>query len=105
MESVRTRNYDSNSYVWKLPDGTYHREDGLAVEWDNGGEEWLVNDMYHRLDGPAMNVTNYKEWYIKGYCVSDILEPWAKEMAIDLDNLSEEDKFLIAMVWGDYDGE
>ena len=44
----------------------YHREDGPAVEWDNGTKHWFLNGVHHRVDGPAADYINHKEWYIQG---------------------------------------
>jgi hypothetical protein len=35
-------------------DGLIHREDGPAVEYDNGDKSWMVHGERHRLDGPAV---------------------------------------------------
>lgn len=91
--------------VYRLPDGIIHREDGPAISYSNGAyQEWQVHGKTHRLDGPAIIGRTLKEWWINDYHADRVIKPWAKEMNIDLDNLSEEDKILIAMVWGDYDG-
>ena len=39
---------------WRLPDGSFHREDGPAVICPDGAEYWYKNGEYHRTDGPAM---------------------------------------------------
>ena len=52
---------------WRLPNGHYHREDGPAVEYKNGGEYWYLNNKLHREDGPAVEYRNgNKEWYLNG---------------------------------------
>ena len=43
-----------------------HREDGPAVEWNNGRKEWHINGQLHREDGPAVEWNNNKYWYING---------------------------------------
>jgi hypothetical protein len=44
-----------------------HREDGPAVEYADGGKEWLVDGKYHRLDGPAYDYAEGgKAWYVDG---------------------------------------
>ena len=44
--------------------GQNHRSDGPAIEWENGGKEWWVNNKIHRLDGPAIIWANgEKDWY------------------------------------------
>ena len=47
--------------------GKLHREDGPAVEWNNGDKYWFKNGDYHRKDGPAIEYANgSKEWYKNG---------------------------------------
>jgi hypothetical protein len=51
---------------WKL-NGDFHREDGPAVEYDNGDKEWWFNGEFHREDGPAVEYFNgEKEWWVNG---------------------------------------
>lgn len=37
--------------------GRLHREDGPAIEYNNGSEAWLKNGLYHRIGGPAVTST------------------------------------------------
>ena len=49
---------------WYL-NGELHREDGPAVEWDDGDEYWYLNGDLHREGGPAVELVNgYKIWYL-----------------------------------------
>jgi hypothetical protein len=42
-----------------------HREDGPAIEWNDGNLEWFLNGKRHRIDGPAFEyVDGTKYWYI-----------------------------------------
>ena len=44
-----------------------HREDGPAMEWPDGYQEWYFNGKLHREDGPAVDDPNgYKAWYLHG---------------------------------------
>jgi len=45
-----------------------HREDGPAIEWDDGSKEWFKNGKRHRDDGPAI------EWYDgeAEWCLNDV---------------------------------
>lgn len=45
-----------------------HREDGPAVEWKDGSEEWYINDVLHREDGPAVIdlLHNRTVFFLKG---------------------------------------
>jgi hypothetical protein len=46
----------------------YHREDGPAIIYPDGSEEWLVKGAFHRTDGPAVIYIDDSicNWYIKG---------------------------------------
>ena len=47
--------------------GQLHRENGPAVEWDNGAKRWYQNGQLHRTDGPAIIWSDgVKEWYQNG---------------------------------------
>ena len=49
---------------WYLGD-KFHREDGPAVEYANGGKEWYLNGKLHREDGPTVEyVDGTKAWYL-----------------------------------------
>ena len=50
--------YDNNKVL--------HREDGPAIEWDNGDKQWWVNNTIHRVDGPAVETSLRKEWWVNG---------------------------------------
>lgn len=44
-----------------------HREDGPAIEYENGTKHWFINGKHHREDGPAIEWQDgSKEWYING---------------------------------------
>jgi len=51
---------------WKMY-GTYHREDGPACIYTNGGHVWYKDGELHREDGPAFTNTDGLEcWFING---------------------------------------
>lgn len=51
---------------WFLND-EWHREDGPAVEHDDGKKEWWLSGKLHRVDGPAIEEQNGdKLWYMHG---------------------------------------
>ncbi len=51
---------------WYLND-RLHREDGPAIERDNGDKSWWLNGKRHRENGPAIEwAGGYKEWFILG---------------------------------------
>ena len=48
-------------------DGELHCEDGPAIIWPSGTEEWYFNGKLHREDGPAVvDVGGKKEWWRHG---------------------------------------
>ena len=77
-----------------------HRHDYVEYAYFNEYDFW------YRLDGPAVTIDRgisfVSYWYVNGYCVDTEIREWAEEMNIDLENLTEEDKILIAMAWSDY---
>jgi len=44
-------------------DGEPHREDGPAVEYDNGDQEWYLHGLLHREDGPAITTAAGDQYY------------------------------------------
>lgn len=100
-EDVTTKS-DGHCTEYRLA-GVLHREDGPAWFNSYNEKEYWMNGLRHRLDGPAVEyVMGFRQWWINGFLVDGIIQPWAKEMNIDLENLTEEDKVLIAMVWSNY---
>jgi hypothetical protein len=55
---------DIGTKRWTLQSGDYHREDGPAVEYGNGGKYWYINGQKHREDGPAIENSGGKAWMI-----------------------------------------
>lgn len=89
--------------IWTTFLGEYHREDGPAVEYDDGRKQWWVHDMLHRLDGPAViDNAGYGYWYVNNYHISNQISAWAEELGINLKNLTDDDKTIIAMVWSNF---
>ena len=87
---------------WTL-NGVRHREDGPAIEYPDGEKQWVFNNQRHRLDGPAyIGANGLCLWYINDCYVSDEIIQWASDNDIDLDNLTEDDKLMIKLVWADY---
>jgi hypothetical protein len=51
--------------------GEYHRTDGPAIE-DSYSKEWYINGKRHREDGPAIEWSNGdKVWYLNGVSYSE----------------------------------
>jgi len=56
--------YYSN-YKWRFKGYVLHREDGPAIEYNNGDKEWFKNGVRHRIDGPAVDYSDgYKEYWL-----------------------------------------
>ena len=56
--------YISGTKIWRDSGWTRHRLDGPAVEITNGDRFWYVNGKQHRLDGPAAEYADgSKEWW------------------------------------------
>jgi hypothetical protein len=54
-----------NKYWYQY--GLEHREDGPAVEYNDGTKFWYINGKLHREDGPAKEYcSGGKYWYING---------------------------------------
>ena len=59
--------YSDASGVYWYKDDIFHREDGPAVELSMGSKLWYVNGVCHRLNGPAIEYQNGgTEWWVSG---------------------------------------
>lgn len=56
---------ENNVNIYYL-NGYPHRDNGPAIEWNNGDKEYFINGRLHREDGPAVERGNKKEWWYKG---------------------------------------
>jgi hypothetical protein len=56
------------STIYYKKNGWWHREDGPAIEYENGDQEWYIEGKLHRIGGPAYitHQGKYKEWYEYG---------------------------------------
>jgi hypothetical protein len=59
--------HDDGTKVWLL-NGMYHRVDGPCWETVDGDKQWCQNDELHRLDGPAVEWCDGRSplWFISG---------------------------------------
>ena len=66
---IKINKYGETIY-YKKGTKIIHREDGPAVETDDGDKYWYINGKRHREDGPAIERYNgdwyYMEWFING---------------------------------------
>ena len=64
MESKLTIDRHSTK-IWRLPNGSLHREDRPALEYNNGDKSWYINGLRHREDGPSIEWEDgNKTWYL-----------------------------------------
>ena len=64
FESV-TKHVFNNRVEYRNDKGKLHREDGPAVEWNNGSKIWYLNGQLHREDGPALEYDDGSEdWFL-----------------------------------------
>ncbi len=45
--------------------GELHREDGPAIEYNNGTKHWYINNQLHRIDGPAIEHSDGSKYWFK----------------------------------------
>ena len=58
---VKSREDRTTSY--RLPDGTRHRIDGPAIEYDDGSWAWFYKGDLHKVNGPALFNSEDNEYY------------------------------------------
>lgn len=46
--------------------GQLHREDGPAIEYDNGDFMYFINGQLHRKDGPAIKMNDNESFIVNG---------------------------------------
>ena len=103
MGSEPTEIWKDGTQVWKNENGELHREDGPAIIFPDGIQHWFINGNFHREDGPAVIYPDGRQyWYINGYDITNKIKTWAKDRDINLDNLTEMDKMIISLEWGNY---
>lgn len=67
MSEIKNGKYEQDGQVHWYENGRLHREDGPAIEWDNGEKEWYLNGVRHRDNGPAVEYKRgIKTWYRHG---------------------------------------
>ena len=94
--------YTNGTQYWYI-NGNLHREDGPAEIYPNGTQHWHINGKHHREDGPAVICPDGRQkWFINGHDITNKIHQWAKDRDIDLDTLSELDKMIIKLEWGNY---
>ncbi len=63
---MHTKIFNQNDKIHYNDENQIHRDNGPAVEYEDGSKFWYQNGKNHRLDGPAI------EWYDgkKEYCIN-----------------------------------
>jgi hypothetical protein len=91
--------FESRSSI-RLPRAELHRTDGPALEYPKGNQEWWLNGVRHRIDGPAViDRSGTTMWFVNGESITAEIITWAEENKIDLNNLTDNDKMRIKLVW------
>jgi hypothetical protein len=63
---------------------------------NQGSLWWYKNNERHREDGPAIIYSDgTQEWYFNDNEITKFVINWANERNIDLNNLSEQDKLIL----------
>lgn len=80
VENVNTpqmHEFADGSKRW-IVNGMYHRQDGPAIEEADGKKMWMHLGMVHRLDGAAIEKADgAKEWWVSGRQYHSIVN-WAE---------------------------
>ena len=58
--------YHVENDTYYFVNGNLHREDGPAIEMQEGYYMWYYNNKLHRTDGPAVNYVNGQFYYLNG---------------------------------------
>lgn len=62
---------------WYNSERLYHREDGPAIEYNNGTLTWCINGELHRDNGPAVMWTSGAIfWYINDIDITKEVNQW-----------------------------
>lgn len=62
--------YSNGTKYWHIND-LYHRVDGPAVVDYNKTKHWFINGLRHREDGPAIEwIDGYSQWWLNGKYIS-----------------------------------
>jgi len=85
FDNIRLFHFDDDIQYYK--GYIIHREDGPAIEWDEGDEEWIVNGKLHREDGPALTWCNQNKWWLNN-------KQYSKEEYWNIINLRNKSRIL-----------
>ena len=67
IDNYPTEINSDGAKIWRNQEGELHRDNGPAVIYPNGQQEYYQNECLHRLDGPAIVIPFlYYEYYQNG---------------------------------------
>jgi hypothetical protein len=85
--------YADGGKVW-YQHGYLHRDDGPAIEHADGSKQWWQRGNRHRTDGPAIiYARGTKQWWLNDYYMS--FDRW-----LDKVDISDEDKVMMKLKYG-----
>lgn len=62
----KSKRFVKSDYVeWRNAAGNIHRDDGPALEYNDGSKSWFINGKLHRLDGPASLLSDGRQYWFK----------------------------------------
>jgi len=73
IDELGDKYYFSDKYMTLL-----HREDGPAIEYNDGGKSWYYKGVRHRVGGPAVEFADVDgrppQWWVSGEQVTSVSE-------------------------------
>lgn len=72
MSSTMKIDEDGNR-IWRNGWKNLHREDGPAVEHEDGYKAYYRDGRRHRIEGPAVQLEHCKQWWVYDKCISDLV--------------------------------
>tara|TARA_R110000851_G_scaffold207018_1_gene359025 strand:+ start:200 stop:490 length:291 start_codon:yes stop_codon:yes gene_type:complete len=96
MDKIRPKmeEMSNGDKVWML-NGVFHRTDGPAVEHANGYRVWYLHGERHRTDGPAVEYEDgNKLWWLNGKVYS--FDNWLEQTT----GLADDEKVMLKLRYG-----
>jgi len=79
MQEYKVTVENDGTTRWFNLEGQLHREDGAAVEWEDGYKAWYKNGELHREDGPAVERSDgSKVWWLNDVRYTE--EEWKRKV-------------------------
>jgi hypothetical protein len=64
MKNYDRKEVDTHGNIFYHLNITYHRNDGPAIECNNGDKCWYVHDKIHNDKGPSYINNGFKQWHV-----------------------------------------